>query len=133
MRQIVIALCLTLMTAGGLRADPDSIRNVIGDQIGAFLRDDFAGAFSYASPNIQRIFRTPDNFGGMVRQGYPMVWRPADVEYLDIEPKGEAMMQRVLIVDEAGQRHLLEYRMIELESGWKIDGVRVIKDLPGMA
>ena len=49
-----------------------------------FLQDDFATAFTFASPNIQGIFGTHQNFGQMVRSGYPMVWRPADVQYIEL-------------------------------------------------
>ena len=65
-------------------AQEGDIRDVISSQIDAFLEDDFVTAFTFAHPSIRNMFRTPDNFGRMVRNGYPMVWRPAEVDYLDL-------------------------------------------------
>jgi hypothetical protein len=98
---------------------------VISDQIAAFRADDFATAFSFASPNIKRLFGTSERFGEMVRSGYPMVWRPADVRFSDLQKRGGRTVQDVLVIDQAGAPHLLEYQMIETEAGWQIDGVRV--------
>ena len=64
--------------------DPQTqIQTVIENQIAAFKNDDFAQAFSYASPSIKSMFGTAENFGVMVQRGYPMVWRPADVQFMD--------------------------------------------------
>ena len=60
-------------------ADQAAIRSVIAAQIEAFRRDDSAAAFSFASPTIQRIFGTPDQFMAMVRSGYQPVYRPREV------------------------------------------------------
>ena len=77
-----LALLMVVGLGGpGARADEGAIRDVIVGQLDAFQRDDFAGAFEYASPTIKRIFRTPDRFGAMVRGGYPMVWKPSSVRF----------------------------------------------------
>jgi hypothetical protein len=104
------------------RASPATIQG----QIDAFLADDFATAFTFASPAIKGIFGTSDRFGSMVRQGYPMVWRPGSVRYLDLEDRAGALYQKVLITDAQGVPHLLEYQMIETAEGWQINGVRII-------
>ena len=62
----------------------------------------------------------------MVQQGYPMVWRPAEVQYLALEPRGGQMVQRVLVTDQNGGLHVLEYYMIQTENGWQIDGVSLL-------
>ena len=87
-----------------LKSD-QGIEATIGSQIEAFLRDDFAEAFTFASPNIQGMFGTHERFGQMVRQGYPMVWRPGNVEYLDLRSERGALWQRVLIRDRQGRVH----------------------------
>ena len=46
-------------------------------------------AFDYASPTIRGIFGSPDRFGAMVQQGYPMVYRPSEVRYLERREFGE--------------------------------------------
>ena len=63
----------------------------------------------------------------MVAQGYPMVWRPAEVRYLELREVAGTFLQQVMITDAAGARHILEYQMQELEGGWKINGVQIVK------
>ena len=108
------------------------IEATIGAQIEAFLADDFAEAFSYASPNIQGMFGNSDNFGLMVRQGYPMVWRPGDVQYLELHEEGGLLWQKVQIQDQAGGLHILDYQMIETPDGWRINGVYLLP-APGLS
>ncbi|MEO0390424.1 MAG: DUF4864 domain-containing protein [Pseudomonadota bacterium] len=117
------ALLTMLVLALPAAADEAKIQGTITGQIDRFLVDDFVGAFDYAAPSIKNIFRTPENFGRMVSQGYPMVWRPADVEYLELRAEGAVRVQKVLITDQKGGVHILDYRMIETAEGWKISGV----------
>ncbi|MFN4058703.1 MAG: DUF4864 domain-containing protein [Roseinatronobacter sp.] len=127
MRPILTALAFILaFLPTTLRAD-DRIGQVIRDQIAAFQVDDFATAFTYASPTIQRLFGTSERFGQMVQQGYPMVHRPADVTMLDQRGLGETVIQRVRIRDGQGRVHVLDYQMIPVESGWQINGVQLVR------
>lgn len=121
-----------LMAALPLRADESAFRSVISDQITAFQADDFDRAFTFASPSIQGIFQTPENFGRMVREGYPMVWRPADVTFLEAEVIAGQLWQSVMVRDGQGALHILEYQMIETEAGWKINAVRMRPAPPGL-
>ncbi|MEM8849983.1 MAG: DUF4864 domain-containing protein [Pseudomonadota bacterium] len=115
-----------VLAAGMAQADEGAIQGVIGSQIGAFLEDDFDQAFTFAAPSIQGMFGSPERFGQMVRQGYPMVWRPGSVEYLGTDQIGERWLQEVLVTDKDGRLHLLEYSMIDTANGWKIAGVRIL-------
>lgn len=118
------AVIVAHLVAGPLRADEASdIRGVIGDQIRAFEADDLAMAYSFAAPNIQSIFPSPEIFGSMVRQGYPMIWRPAEVTYFDLRQEGGKRVQRMGFRDAAGQLHLFDYEMSLGASGWRIEGV----------
>jgi hypothetical protein len=112
-------------------AEEAPIQRTIQGQIDAFLKDDFATAFTYASPNIKSLFGTPENFGNMVRQGYPMVHRPAEVKMLDLHEENGRLWQRVLITDQNGQNHVLDYQMVETANGWQINGVRILPS-PGV-
>ncbi|MDJ1006628.1 MAG: DUF4864 domain-containing protein [Paracoccaceae bacterium] len=128
MKAFLKALAVSLMLAGPATADTkDEVTAVIQSQIEAFLAEDVATAFTFASPGIKRMFGSPDRFGLMVRQGYPMVWRPADVQYLELREESGAPVQRVLITDEAGATHLLEYYMVATGDGWQIGGVRILE------
>ena len=103
------------------------IEDTIRSQIDAFLSDDFATAFTFASPNIQGIFGTPENFGRMVEQGYPMVHRPAAVKMLELREVAGALWQRVMITDAAGRTHMLDYQMVETAEGWQINAVQLLQ------
>jgi hypothetical protein len=131
MRSMVAALMVSFVLATPVKADADAIESVISRQIEALMADDFITAFTFASPMIQGIFGNPENFGMMVRQGYPMVWRPADVQFLDLEEIGGALWQSVLIKDQEGRLHVLEYQMVNGENGWKINAVRFREEPAG--
>ncbi len=127
MQRILAALVIAVGLAGPAPAQQAEIEGVIRHQLDAFLADDFATAFTYASPAIKRIFQNPSRFGSMVRQGYPMVWRPADITFLELEERGAAMVQKVLIRDEEGALHVLAYQMIPTQDGWQINGVQLLQ------
>ena len=63
----------------------------------------------------------------MVQRGYPMVWRPADVQFMDLREMGGDLWQHVLIRDQAGRRHMLLYRMQKGPEDWLINGVQLGK------
>lgn len=123
----VLALVLTLGLAGAAQAQSQDIQATIDAQIDAFQADDVTRAFSYASPNIQDIFQTPERFGQMVQQGYPMVWRPAELRYLELRRVAGNLWQRVMITDAQGGIHLLDYQMIPGENGWQINAVQLLR------
>ncbi len=121
---------MTLIHALGLgpvQASEPDIQGVIANQVEAMRADDFASAFTYASPNIKGIFGTPERFGQMVRQGYPMVYRPKDIRFLDLRTVAGLLYQRVLVTDAEGRIHMLDYQMIETPDGWQINGVQLLK------
>lgn len=127
MKTLYLAAALWLGLAFGAAAQQDDIRTTIRNQLDAFKSEDVEQAFTYASPTIQGIFREPELFGHMVEHGYPMVWKPGAVVFLGLETKGGAYLQTVMIEDAQGTVHLLEYKMIELEGRWQIDGVRLLE------
>lgn len=128
MRALVPALLVSLFWAvAPVRAQDAGaeIRSVISQQIDAFRADDFGAAFDFASPNIRGMFGTPEVFGRMVREGYPMVWRPADVRFSGLRVQDGRQVQGVVVTDAAGRLHVLDYEMIEGDDGWRINGVRL--------
>jgi Domain of unknown function (DUF4864) len=123
--------------ASGLtQADARAIREVVQGQLDAFAADDAKQAFSFASNAIRTQFGDADNFMAMVRQGYPMVVRPAAVSFF--QPKaGEPMKgapqlvrQDVHLRDAAGSMWIATYAL-EKESAtgsWRIGGCVVRAD-----
>ncbi len=129
MKRLVLGVVASVLMAVGAwaqEAPERAIQGTISSQIEAFEADDFAEAFSFASPSIRQMFGTPERFGMMVRQGYPMVWRPGEVRYLELREIAGRLWQKVMIRDRAGQLHVLDYQMVEGENGWKINGVQIL-------
>jgi len=125
-------IVLAMLAAGPAAAEtvpPEpGIEGVISSQIEDFRADDFVDAFRFASPGIQRLFGTPERFGEMVREGYPMVWRPGGVKFLDLRQEDGVLWQRVFVRGPSGRPFVLDYRMVRDESGgWRIDGVQVLE------
>jgi hypothetical protein len=119
------ALLATVMTLPAV-AQEAPIRDTIQNQIEAFQADDFARAFTFASPTIKQMFGTPENFGVMVKQGYPMVYRPAEVQMMDLREVAGNLWQRVRITDQAGAGWYLDYMMVETAEGWQINAVQIL-------
>ena len=125
-KALTLAAGLALAAPVAAQDGRDGIEGVIASQLDAFTARDVGTAWTFASPTIQGIFGTPENFGRMVRGGYPMVWDNADVRFLDKTEAAGAVIQRVLIRDAEGVAHVLDYEMVETASGWVINGVRIV-------
>ena len=131
MRRMLKGAALAAILAGQVwaqevQAPNAGIEGTIQSQMNAFLADDFATAFTFASPSIQGMFRTPENFGAMVRNGYPMVWRPDDVRFGDLRDIGGALWQKVIVTDAEGRAFVLDYRMVEIDGQWRIAAVQIL-------
>lgn len=131
MKRLFAAFALMLWTlpahAQEVVAPDPGIEATISGQMEAFLDRDVDAAFGYASPMIKGLFRSPQNFGAMVEQGYPMVWTPSDVTFGDLRQENGALYQKVVVTGPGGRVHVLDYKMIETEDGWRIDGVQVLR------
>lgn len=119
---VLTAACLALPA----QAQEAPIQATIQSQLDAFLTDDYARAFTFASPMIKGMFGTSDNFGTMVQQGYPMVARHGAVQMLELRTVAGNLWQRVMITDTMGRTHLLDYMMIETAEGWQINAVQLL-------
>ncbi|SPH16850.1 hypothetical protein DEA8626_00364 [Defluviimonas aquaemixtae] len=133
-RDLLLSLPMAvLVLAPSLRAgDGEDVRAVIGSQIEAFGAEDLESAYGFASPMIQRMFPTPEIFGRMVREGYPMIWRPDGVRYLELREEDGRLLQRMEFSDGDGRNHLFDYEMVEGPDGWRINGVYPVPE-PGLA
>ena len=128
--RIVAALVLLLgLLAGPVSAqqisdaDRSAIQSIIQGQVDAFKRDDGGAAFGYTSPMIREMFGTPDIFMDMVRQGYPMVYRPKLFDFAEIVTRDGRPTQKVRVVGPDGRRYTAFYPMTQLPDGtWRIDG-----------
>ena len=125
MRALVLAAVMAAGLAGQAVAQEGDIAATIRGQMDAFLAEDPARAFTYASPGIQGLFGTPDNFARMVRDGYPMVWRPKDVRTGTLIETPRGLLQTMIFVDQQGRLYIADYLMQEIDGQWRINGVQI--------
>ncbi len=128
MRPLLTLALMVLPLAASAQDSDDApaIAAVISDQLADFNARDVPGAWEHASPMIQDLFGTPENFGTMVRTGYPMVWDNSDARFFELREEGGALRQKVMVEDPQGRGWMLDYEMIELPEGWRINGVQVL-------
>ena len=126
MRKFILAIAFWVAAARPVWAEGKAIETTIRAQITALQADDFDRAFTYAGPTIQQIFRAPEVFGRMVRQGYPMVYRPSAIEFLELASVEGYYWQKVQIRDGQGRYHLMAYQMVQLDGVWRINGVQLL-------
>jgi hypothetical protein len=127
LKSVIGGMVLSILVATGAASQQVDIEATISSQIEAFKTDDFEQAFTYATPTLQKLFQTPENFQRMVTGGYPMVWRPAEARYLELTERDGVMWQKVQITDLKGFIHLLLYQMEQTANGWRIAGVQLLR------
>jgi hypothetical protein len=135
LRRVVLLLLLLGPFAAAAQAPADipapdraAIRQVIGDQIAAFRRDDGPGAFAFASPTIQNMFGTPELFMDMVRNGYQPVYRPQRFDFARLVWMDGQLTQLVDIVGPDGIAVTAAYAMELQPNGlWRINGCRLLR------
>jgi len=134
LRLLLIAFFTALLASLSAAQSPvekshkTAIAGVIGAQMDAFRHDDGEKAFSYAAPSIRGMFQTPQTFMAMVRGGYPAVYRPREVEFLEPRPDGADILQPVRVTGPDGESVIAIYRMRRQADGsWKIAGVNILR------
>jgi hypothetical protein len=125
------AVILALAFAGAAAAqepalsdtDRAAIRDIIGQQVEAFRRDDGDAAFGLASPMIQSMFGSADVFMDMVRQGYQPVYRPKAFDFREVVEFDGQPTQKVYVIGPDGRPVTAFYPMMQLPDGsWRING-----------
>ena len=104
----------------------EEVRFTISSQIDAFKENDVKKAYTFAAPNIQAQFPNPDIFGLMVRNGYPIIWRPKSFKFTEFRDLGETCVQRVLFQSYSGSLKSYDYILEKNNNLWKIAGVITI-------
>jgi Domain of unknown function (DUF4864) len=123
----MVGLLLCAFSAGAdirvSAGDSRAIRAVIRAQLDAFAHEDGPKAFSYASADIREQFGDADTFMEMVRSSYPVVYRPASVDFLPPTALEGEVLQQVRMTDGAGRLWLARYHMEKQKDGaWRIAG-----------
>ena len=126
--RVILSFVMALgLWGAAASANQNDVKFVIESQMEAFKADDMAGAFDFAADGIQKVFGTAERFGEMVRRGYPMVHRPEDVTFLEFRQEAGSLWQKVLVTDQSGVVHVLDYEMIPTDSGWRIGAVLLMQ------
>jgi hypothetical protein len=93
-------------------AEVKAAQAAIDGQLKAFLADDGATAYSFAAPNVKRIFPTVDTFMNMVTNGYAPVRNPRSYSFGKVEETGPtSIIQQVLIVGPDGKDYEAVYTL----------------------
>ena len=77
-------------------------QSIIQSQEEAFNRDDAATAYTFAAPSIQSLYRSPEAFMYMVRNGYAPVYRHRSFEFGEARISEGKISQEVHIIDADG-------------------------------
>lgn len=108
-------------------AEARKVRAVIEEQLAAFAADDAPRALSYAFPDIRKRYPTPEHFLDMVRNSYPVVYRPKSVGFLEPELVDDEVFQAVEMSDANDVQWIAVYRMGRLADGsWRVMGCRIM-------
>lgn len=92
-------------------------------QIAALAASDAETAFSYATPHIQKVFGSPENFLVMVKLSYSAL---IDAEVFEVETvaaEGDHAAVRAHVVGKDGRAFKAIYPLLlQPDGAWRIDG-----------
>lgn len=120
-----VILNLAPSTAWSGDAEVKAAQGVIESQLRAFQEDDHAGAYSFAAPNVKRIFPTLDSFMSMVTNGYAPVRKPRNYAFGKVqEMSPTSIIQQVLIVGPDGKDYEAVYTLeLQPDGRYLVTGV----------
>ena len=134
------AIFLALQTwmpvhAGALSTKVEkAVQTVVQNQLAAFAKDDADKAFSYAAPELHKTIGSSAAFIAMVKNSYPVVYRPASVAFLKAEGSGDDVVQKVQMLDASGTSYLAVYSLQrQKDKTWRISGCAVVENKGRMA
>lgn len=122
---ILAAALLAAPVALAGEAETRAAQGTIEAQLEAFRSGDGELAYSFAAPNIKRIFPTVGVFMGMVESGYQPVRNPRSYSFGKVQQMGaDAIVQQVLITGPDGKEYEALYTLERQPDGaWRITGV----------
>jgi hypothetical protein len=113
-------------------ADAKAAADLILRQLEAFRRDDYDGAYAFASEDIQQAFDRV-SFERMVRSGYPEIAHSSSavVSRMDVAQEGHVHI-RMKVKGTNGNTVEALYDMVREGAGWRVNGV-VTRPDPGLS
>ena len=124
---LLFIMHLKAADADEVRTKMEEVHYTIRSQIDAFKDNDVKKAYTFAAPNIQAQFPNPDVFGLMVRNGYPIIWKPKSYKFTTFKDLGNSCIQRVLFQSFSGSLESYDYILEKNGEVWRIAGVLTIK------
>ena len=121
---LAAALLLPSVASAG-DAEIKAAQGTIEAQLKAFQAGDGELAYSYAAPNIKRIFPTVETFMGMVESGYQPVRQPGNFSFGKVEEMGlNSIVQQVMILGPDGKDYEAVYTLeLQPDGVYRITGV----------
>jgi hypothetical protein len=131
---VMVWLAGTALAAPLSAADEKAVQTVVQSQLAAFAKDDADKAFSYATPDLRKTIGSSAAFMAMVKNSYPVVYRPASSAFLKAEGSGGDVIQRVQMLDASGASWLAVYSLQrQKDKTWRISGCVVVENKGRMA
>ena len=127
---LMVLQLLTPLHAETLSAkDGKAVQTVVQSQLAAFAKDDADKAFYYAAPELRKTIGNSTAFMAMVKNSYPVVYRPASVAFLKPEISGDEVIQRVQMLDASGTSWLAVYSLQrQKDKTWRISGCALVEN-----
>lgn len=119
----ILGVVLLMVGSSSAEAQDDEIAAVISGQLAALAESDFGTAYKFASPSVQARVPTTDDFAAMVKGSFPMMLTVSEVDFVDLFPTQQSILQRVRITSEDGNDFWFAYEMIVVNGAWRINGV----------
>lgn len=122
---VLAATILATLPAAAGEAEVKAAQSSIEAQIRAFLAGDDTTAYSYAAPNIQKLFPDVERFMGMVTGSYQPVWKPRNFAFGKAEEiSPSSIVQQVLLVGPDGKDYEAIYTLeLQPDGTFRITGV----------
>jgi hypothetical protein len=125
---LLVAFLIGLPALAGAEEDVGAGQSVIRSQEEAFTRNDAEAAYTFAAPGIKNLFRTPETFMSMVRNGYAPVYRHQSFAFGRAAVSEGRIMQEVQIIDADGVAWQALYTLEHQSDGsLKISGCVLVK------
>ncbi len=129
MRTVVLLVAFFISFTTLAKAEDIAVaQSVIRSQDEAISRNDAAAAYAFAAPGIKSIFRNPEAFMQMVRNGYSPVYRHKSFEFGSATILDGKIMQDVHIIDADGVAWVARYTLEPQSDGsLKISACTLLK------
>ena len=128
MRRILIAVSFAASqfcaAAFAGEAEIKAAQGTIQNQLEAFKAGNDEAAYSFAAPNVKKIFPSLDIFMNMVTGAYKPVHKPQNYAFGKVEESSTQIIQQVMIVGPDGKDYEAVYTLeLQPDGVYRITGV----------